>query len=1537
MNVKFKRFLSSVMAMVMLMATFTIGNGSAVFADDDLGEMAISDLNIEETPADTATDTSATDDEPLFVNLGDVTADEAMINLAADTTTTKTWTKDTASDNTWVSGLGTTEAEVTQTGSFSDGVSWNSGDKYTQVDQNGNFSISTDSNVPATVKIYAVSNDNSKTGTISVTDSEGSTVTVTNSTAPNRKTSNAAVPTVTLSKANTTYTVNISGGSSKGFALLRVDYTYTNGGGTEEEFAAVSISESPAEGGTFKLTGGNDGAELNDDNSSSSSAFSVGGNYTLTVTPADGYEVSSVTYNGATVTGSDGTYDISISDATVNIVITYKDKATTTVTTTETTSETTTTEATSKETTSETTTESTPSNGLVVGTYQLNKNVKVNGLDISNAYDSDNNQVKVRDKKYIAITPAVSGTIALTWSSNAPLVKAVVNGVETEVTLTTKNSVSTFAVTAGTVYKVYGSKSGSNTNLTQLVLVESTTPDDTTSESTSEATTKEATTETTTVAQTGTLTIKSTNAPAGAGYIIKDSTGKTLTATSTDTYTLTDGATYDLDVNGVSHYSNKVTYNGTDISDTGVFTYSKDATELTIVYTEDAKHTVTVNVTSDDDSFDYTKAIPLVDGTALTASNSATVTYTYNDYKGTTHTITAPDVSGYTKTITSNGSDISSFTVADGLVINIEYNKVVVSANDSWNFNNLDSITANSENTLTGSNGTELIYKADSSDKISGSTSNSYTTGIGTQNGKGIAPGGPGNTSKRYFTLEIEPNATFTMYYVRNAKNAAAYIASSSAVLATGNTVTTATDLGTVSYTNTTSNTMTIYCYGDSNKPIFIGATLSGTITSFGPIVVKVVDEDGNAVTDATVKVGNATISKSASGEYTFNGLFTTAVKATVSKTGYVTTESEAFTKAETKTVTLNKVTAITVSGTVTDKDTGVSLSSATVTLTFTDGTSKSVTTSTDGKFSFADVSNLKSITISCDGYVTYTKSFTGSETANQTVDTALNKTSNTVTVKFYSTGDTVSNNVMVGKTSDAITINAITNKTKEYTIKDVEPGTKLYFKSMANNVFEWYPYVNDGTNETILDSASYITYTQNGSSNKYFTYTVPSNATAGYTYGVKFVADNSLKNTLNTADYNTSATGTIGYGQYGLGDDKIRINAGKANQLTDAQIEHYSNYNARIYFRYAFIKPSLEDYSKGYSDKKYNSIVGTTYVQNANQYGILRNSFDTAPTGDTANVAKPFVSFTPSIEGLSDTDTIDVLIDVSGGNYSVYPVNDSTNALTGITKGSKMLYKLTNNVEYAITADSSTKVYLKSVRIYDPNNIMANNDTTGVTAIGGSSDPNFYVEDMGTVADLSNTTFGDTVLNGLSSVQNPESYKVFRIVSRIVVPSAGRENVGGYIDGVETVGYDVYDTTTYNTLNASSTNSYNAQQQVDSSLNATKATADEAGSSAIEFEDTVNTAVMGLKKDDTAGYVNAGNIADLSSVTTYQLLCGNVKVSEASWYDLYVQTFIAVKADASITLVPYTQVNGTKSYTVVDKDNNVAKVINPQSNSSEG
>lgn len=213
-----------------------------------------------------------------------------------------------------------------------------------------------------------------------------------------------------------------------------------------------------------------------------------------------------------------------------------------TTTTTESTTETTTTTATTttKATTTETTTETTEattqapvSNGLAEGTYTLNKvNVVtdgITGIDASNIYSSDSGAIKVRGGQYLTITPAVSGTITITYSGKALVIEDA-NG--TALATSTASPFS-YNVTAGVTYRIDGSDSKNNTNLTQLVLSSNGTVA-TTKESTTEATTKTTTTKATeTTTKTADKTTEATTSSSQDGKVNLSTPPSTKVATIT--------------------------------------------------------------------------------------------------------------------------------------------------------------------------------------------------------------------------------------------------------------------------------------------------------------------------------------------------------------------------------------------------------------------------------------------------------------------------------------------------------------------------------------------------------------------------------------------------------------------------------------------------------------------------------------------------------------------------------------------------------------------------------------------------------------------------------------------------------------------------------------------------------------------------------------------------------------------------------------------------------------------------------------------
>ena len=322
------------------------------------------------------------------------------------------------------------------------------------------------------------------------------------------------------------------------------------------------------------------------------------------------------------------------------------------------------TEATTKEATSETTTESTPaptpSTGLAAGSYSLISFSAVDGIDISAVKEAKGSGIKVADAtQYLAVTPAVNGTIQITWSNNAPVVKAN----NEDVTVTVSGSIATFAVTAGTTYKLYTSKTGSNCTMTNLVLAESATPADTTTEATTvatteattakatEATTKEATTEATTVAPTPEPTPSGDYVVAGT-YSLNDTT---LANAKTGTY---NNITYSVSSVEADHVRIKntdsikfkvaeamnltITFTQADVSLNGTV-IAKENSPYTVALTPNTEYTLAGATSSNARVSTLTFAngsVAPTETTTVATTEPTTVTTTVTTTEATTETTT---------------------------------------------------------------------------------------------------------------------------------------------------------------------------------------------------------------------------------------------------------------------------------------------------------------------------------------------------------------------------------------------------------------------------------------------------------------------------------------------------------------------------------------------------------------------------------------------------------------------------------------------------------------------------------------------------------------------------------------------------------------------------------------------------------------------------------------------------------------------------------------------------------------------------------
>lgn len=1020
----------------------------------------------------------------------------------------------------------------------------------------------------------------------------------------------------------------------------------------------------------------------------------------------------------------------------------------------------------------------------------------------------------------------------------------------------------------------------------------------------------------------GTLTVKIVGAPAGTTYKLLDGTTELTNNGTADTYTLQTNKTYTVQPVQVDHHTISVMYGSTDITNTDTFVFHSNTNELTITYTAEPQVQAKIYVSGQDQ-------IPSINGESLSGTGvlqpDGSKLYTFTNYVNTAYTISAPSVPGYDLSITINGVETTNFVMSDGLVININYTEKQTISNVSWNFNELSSVSAGEVNDL----GDNLTYVASSSDKLDSQNTNTFTTAIGTQSGTGIRPGGNASYTNRYFNYDLAPGATFTLYYVMVGNAAVATITDTNGnTLATGNTVSDKTTLGTVTYTNTTNDVVSLRAFS-SNKPSFIGATVSGEIEPF--TIAGTVYEDGttNPIANATVTpdvAGVSAVTTDENGNYSFTGVtFTGAVRLTVTADNYLPTTIGSFVSSTTSAdAYLKKVATYTISGKVVNES-GTTLANAVVTLG-----SQKVITNSSGTFEFTGVTGAATLTVTLAGYKTVTYSFKGDGT--ETTTGLVATLTSPITVKFRLTG--------VDSTT-AITVTSLDNTnnkgsfTKNITGQDygltfeAVPGERIKFSSKSTDIYEWHPIIDNVADTVGIHRGSIQFHAGSGVSDRYFIYTVPEDAEPDKIYGVEFIGTSGAGHTINpdaiNEGYNLEQTNTIGYGQYGFGNDKIRVNAGKPTITNKDTIDQLAiTYSARAHMQYAFANPTMNDFNNGFSHDQFNVIDLTGKPNVANQYGILDGDL-------TANEIsnESFISFKPVIDDPTKT-TVTVTIDASSTSGAPSYIIASTDggtvdgaATKAITVSGKQSVELAVGYTYKITdkAGDKKQTYIKSIRIFDPNNVFATIADTDVTHMTSATEPNFYTEDMGSVDSLKNTAFGQTL--GLTDAMN--GMNVYRVVARIYVPKAEQAAPEQYLKTVNSVGFDVYKTSDYATIDdqTSTGNHYNVNQAVNTNYNDLKNTM-EANKGEIIFDDIVNSAVMNLVAADDGGWKNASDDLHDNSAMMFG------KVSSTSFEDLYVQTFIAT--NQSLTLIPYTDTETGKKYTIcpMTSATNVAKTVGP-------
>lgn len=436
-------------------------------------------------------------------------------------------------------------------------------------------------------------------------------------------------------------------------------------------------------------------------------------------------------------------------------------------------------------------------------------------------------------------------------------------------------------------------------------------------------------------------------------------------------------------------------------------------------------------------------------------------------------------------------------------------------------------------------------------------------------------------------------------------------------------------------------------------------------------------------------------------------------------------------------------------------------------------------------------------------------------------VEIALEKRTD-VTVQFTVTGDAANSAITIKNVTKNET-QTLTSGTKTFT---ADIGDKFTFESKASNIYMWEPKEN----------INYYNY----DSTRYFVYNLPDDAVAGETYTVTFTGKNGIGNTIA---YTNDKLQALKYGQYGFGVDKATLNGNDATLFTN----------------FAFITPTLKDYAMGFSDDDYNGIDQTSEIKTANQYGIISmNSTELS-----------YVEFQLAAD--LGVDSVNVTIDLSG-NIKLTDVTDGGEKQVG-TAGSKTTFTLIPGHTYRIEDTKGTS-YIKSIRLFDPNNVFNNAAAT-----------NKRVENLG---DASSLLTRDHELASALNLSGSEG-QVFRIIGQIALAEADKTNPDGALSAIDQVGFDVYDKDAYDIANEDVTGNFHYNDGLSSMLQSGSETAPDYDE--IIWEDIVNSAI----DTDNDGTPDIGHLG-----------------SEATGDDLYVQTFFATETNK--VLIPWVRYSGSST-----------------------
>ncbi len=489
------------------------------------------------------------------------------------------------------------------------------------------------------------------------------------------------------------------------------------------------------------------------------------------------------------------------------------------------------------------------------------------------------------------------------------------------------------------------------------------------------------------------------------------------------------------------------------------------------------------------------------------------------------------------------------------------------------------------------------------------------------------------------------------------------------------------------------------------------------TVTVSGKVTDKSTDLPiPNATVVITGKDGKSfTVTTDATGYYTINNVPTGDYTTKVTAKGYDDLTGNINVKDNTTyNAQLNR-TIVTVTGVVTDKNTGLPIPNATVIITDKDGKSFTATTDPTGAYTINNVPTGDYATkVTANGYNDL--SGTISVNDNTTYNAQLNSSIATVTgvITDKNTGLPISNATVIITDKDGKSFTATTDPTGAYTINNVPKG-EYSTKVTANGYNEVTGSISVNDNTTYNAELNRTIVTVTGVITDKTTSLPISNATV-------IITDKDGKSFTATTD----ATGSYTINNVPTGDYSTKVSATGYNEITGSiSVNDNTTYNAQLDRSIVSITGIVTDKNTKLPISNATVTVtgnGKTYTATTDATGAY--TINNVPTGDytTKVTANGYDDLSGSIN-VKDNTTYNAEL-----NRTMVVVSGViTDKNTGLAISSATVTITGNGKTYTATTNSSGA--------YTINNVPTGDYTTNVTAAG-------YNEISGSVSVQSNTTY---------------------------------------------------------------------------------------------------------------------------------------------------------------------------------------------------